>query len=123
MPADYKPLISSKVMLKLLVNLAETTFSASILRNLNYLLTKRYFTTLLNHIFMPQPHDLLVYKLTHSFEPYESLTWELAKRKLIVCSSGVQQNPSHEMSAVFIPRVKIVAKFDFDQDAKSFADL
>jgi hypothetical protein len=73
-------------MLKLLVNMAETTYSANMLKNLNFILTKTLMQRLVEHVFMPEKHDLLNYRLAHSFDPYQSLTWELSKRKLIVAS-------------------------------------
>lgn len=47
---DHK-LFSSKLLYKLLINLAECTFTANLIRDFSYLLSKRLLSLILNTIF------------------------------------------------------------------------
>ena len=68
--------------MKLMTNIIESTHSPNILRNLFFLLTKKFMTTVIEHVFSREfeydPTKLLV--KTKAFN-YEEISWEICKAK------------------------------------------
>jgi len=102
--------LPSKLFYRVFLNLAETTHTPNLLRNLYFLLVKRSLTQLFNGIFLPTTLSHLYVQISNEkCDPYKSLTWEIKVRKRPVDVKTRQK--SH-----FVSRATITVKINDNND-------
>ncbi len=112
---ENNKLFTKNLLYKMLINLAETTFTNNVIRNLSFIITKRVFGLILNTLFLKDDQAFASFQLTSKIDAYTSLTWELSKRHQVI----FQQTGFNVYKNDFVqfPTQKFTLKLDFTDDS------